>query len=180
MQLIEIDKTRYRKNLNIVIVGFIATLLILSLTFGSILVALFGQTAVVDIAQKVAEQPDNFKYNFLGVFLAVLACAAILHTLKKNAFFHEIYYVWRIKQIQNSIYRKLKAIKAASEEDNINAFIILNFYYNSQKQIYLLDDNTLTLSKLNKDIDSLNDVMANKNLTVTLEQFEKSLLSSFK
>jgi len=91
MQLVNIDKTRYRKHLNIVIVGFIVTLLILALTFGQLLILSFGQ-----------ENVNNFRYNLLGVVLSLLACMAALHSLKNSAFFKEIYYVWQMKQIQNS------------------------------------------------------------------------------
>ena len=42
MKLIEVDKARYKKHLNIVIVGFISSLLVLSLLFGSVLIALFS------------------------------------------------------------------------------------------------------------------------------------------
>jgi hypothetical protein len=89
-----------------------------------------------------------------------------------------VYYVWQIKQQQNAIYRKLKKIKAAADDD-VNALIILNFYYTSLKQIYLLDDNTLTMSKLDKDISELNTRIENKNLTLSTDQFNKSLLVDY-
>ena len=182
MQLIEIDKALYRKRLNIVIAIFVSGLLILSLGLSSAMIAFFG-----DIVTKNAEglmEVDNFRYNLLGVILALLACAAILHQIKSKAFFHEIYYVWRLKQLHNRIYRKIKSIKSASTQDEdqlkqFNALIILNFYYKSRKQVYLLDDNTLTVTELDKEIDQLNQLIAAKNLTVTLSQFEESLLASY-
>ena len=51
MQLIEINKTRYRKHLNIIIVSFVATLLALSLAFGSILIYFFSDVDLTAIAQ---------------------------------------------------------------------------------------------------------------------------------
>jgi hypothetical protein len=168
MQLMNIDKALYRKNLNIVIVGFIATLLILALIFGQLLISIFSQEGV-----------SNFRYNLLGVVLALLACMAILHTLKQSIFFKEIYYVWQIKQIQNLIYRKLKKIKNAAKNSEKEALIILTFYYQSQQQIYQLDDNTLTMSKLNKDISDLQETISNQALIISAEQFDKKLLSSY-
>jgi len=168
MQLIEIDKRRYRKHLNIVIVGFISMLLVLALIFGQVLIASFAQEGV-----------NNFRYNLLGVVLSLLGCAAILHTLKHSDFFKEIYYVWQVKQIQNLIYRKLKKVKAAVKNDDTNAFIVLSFYYQSLKQVYQLDDNTLTITKVNKDLTDLQATIANKNLAISAEQFDKTLLSSF-
>ncbi len=168
MQLIEINKIRYRKHLNIVIAGFIGTLLVLALVFGQLLIAAFAQEGV-----------NNFRYNLLGVVLSLLACAAILHTLKTSNFFKEIYYVWQVKQIQNLIFRKLKKVKAAANNDVPNALIILSFYYQSLQQVYQLDDNTLTITKVNKDLSDLQETIANKNFTISVEQFDKKLLSSY-
>lgn len=169
MQLMNIDKALYRKNLNIVIVGFIATLLVLALIFGQLLIIGFAQEGVT-----------NFKYNLLGVILSLLACMAILHTLKTSDFFKEIYYVWQVKQLQNLIYRKLKTIKAAAKELEQDALIILTFYYQSQQQVYQLDDNTLTITKVNKELSDLQETIVNKNLDINAEQFNKKLLASFK
>jgi len=169
MQLMNIDKARYRKHLNIVIVGFIATLLVLALIFGQLLILSFGQ-----------EEVNNFRFNLLGVVLSLLACMAALHTLKTSDFFKEIYYVWQVKQIQNLIYRKLKKVKKAAKDLEQEALIILTFYYQSQLQVYQLDDNTLTISKVNKEIADLQEAIADNNLTINAEEFDKKLITSFK
>jgi hypothetical protein len=168
MQLIDIDKARYRKHLNIIIAGFIGTLLILALVFGQLLIMSFAQDDI-----------SNFRYNLLGVVLSLLACAAILHTLKTSEFFNEIYYVWQIKQIQNSIYRKLKKIKAAANNEDSNALIILVFYYQSLKQVYELDDNILTITIVNKDLSKIQEMIEKQDLDITAEQFDKTLLSAY-
>lgn len=168
MQLMNIDKALYRKHLNIVIVGFISTLLVLALIFGQLLIMGFGQAEV-----------SNFRYNLLGVVLSLLACMAILHTIKTSEFFKEIYYVWQIKQIQNLIYRKLKKIKAAAKDAEQEALIILTFYYQSQQQVYQLDDNTLTIEKVNKDLADIQEIIANKDMTINADQFDKKLLTSY-
>ncbi len=168
MQLMNIDKARYRKHLNIVIVGFIATLLILALVFGQLLIISFSEEGV-----------NNFKYNLLGVILSLLACMATLHSLKTSEFFKEIHYVWQIKQIQNLVYRKLKKIEKAAKNLEIEGLIVLTFYYQSQQQVYQLDDNTLTISKVNKKLTDLQELIAENNLTVDVEQFDKKLIASF-
>lgn len=168
MQLINIDKTRYRKHLNIIIAGFIVTLLMLALTFGQLLIAAFTQEGI-----------SNFRYNLLGVILSLFACAAILHTLKNTDFFKEIYYVWQVKQIQNLIFRKLKKIKAAAINDDVNALVILLFYYQSLQQVYELDDNTLTMATVNKDLSELQESIANKEFNINAEQFDKKHLASY-
>jgi len=192
MQLIDIDKARYRKHLNIVIIGFIASLLVLSLLFGTILISLFStladnaaiqaaSDALIDAASAVGntEPETNFRYNLLGVVLALLANAAILHSVKGSDYFREVYYVWQIKQLQNLIYRKLKKVKAAGKAGDETALIILSFYYQCQIQVYNLDDNTITLSSIEKHLQEVNDIIANKGLSINASQFDKKMITSF-
>lgn len=186
MQLIEIDKVRYRKHLNIVIVGFISSLLVLSLLFGTILISLFSTASDISELIKVAsdavpvQQDSNFRYNLLGVVLALLLNGAVLHNIKNSTFFTEIYYVWQIKQLQNLVYRKLKKIKLAAKEGEEKALIILSFYYQSQLQIYKLDDNTMTLETIEKHFQQVNDTITEHRLTISAEQFEKSMIATYK
>ena len=168
MQLMNIEKAIYRKHLNIVIVGFISTLLILALIFGQLLIMSFAEEGV-----------NNFKYNLLGVILSLLACMAILHSIKTSAFFKEIYYVWQVKQTQNLIFRKLKKIKLAAKDLDQDALMILTFYYQSQQQVYELDDNTLTITTVNKDLNDLQEKIAEHNLTIDIEQFDKKMISAY-
>ncbi len=195
MQLINIDKTRYRKHLNIVIIGFIISLLSFSLIFGSLFIAHFSSDNSVILLQadsvqtsrdeestpalEPQEHNSNFKYNFLGVVLALLTCTGILNRLKSSEFFFEIYYVWQLKKVQNLIYRKLKKIKQAVNEHDVNAMIILYFYYESQKQVYLLDDNTLTISSVEQALSALQEKISMQNHEISFTQFEKELLASY-
>jgi hypothetical protein len=95
MKLKDIDKQTYRSRLNQVIVGFIISLAILAIAFGAILIALFTDpltlgNVTIDSVNTTIEsggESSNFKYNFLGVILALLACGAILQQLKSKLFF---------------------------------------------------------------------------------------------
>ena len=186
MQLIDIDKARYRKHLNIVIISFIGSLLVLSLLFGTILISLFSTVGDTNALLQVGadavqvEQESNFRYNLLGVILALLANAAVLHSLKRSDFFTEIYYVWQIKQLQNLIYRKLKKIKIAAKAGEEDALIILFYYYQSQLQVYKLDDNTITLETIERHRQEVDESIAELGLSITTEQFNKSLLAQYK
>ena len=100
--------------------------------------------------------------------------------IKNSGFFTEIYYVWQVKQIQNLVYRKLKKIKLAAKNGEQTAMIILSFYYQSQLQIYKLDDNTITLSTIENHQQQLNDLIANSGLTISANQFDKSLIATYK
>lgn len=180
MKLIEIDKQLYRTRLNTVIIGFIVTLAALSLLFGTVLIHLFVENALLASEIASPEKTSNFKYNFAGVLLALLACAAILHGLKRSAYFEEIYYVWKLKQLHNLIYRKLKKIKtAALKHHDENALFILNFYYTGLKQVYTLDDNTLTLETLAKDHKVVKDILIEKNISLSSEPFSHDLLAQY-
>jgi hypothetical protein len=188
MTLKDIDKKTYRRKLNQVIVGFIITLAVLAVSFGAILIALFTDPLALDnmtvesvnAAIDSGGQSSNFRYNCLGVILALLACAAILRQLKDKPFFKEIYYVWQLKQIQNTIYRRLKRIKLVSADGDENALLVLKFYYASLKQLYILDDNTITMSSLETDISKLDTLIAKHDKKINIEDFTKALLSRYK
>ncbi len=182
MKIVDINKTIYRKRLNIVIVASIICLMVLSLTFGAILIALFGDALpVVDAV--TGKEATNFRFNFVGVIFALLTCISILQALKKIPFFYEIYYVWKLKQIHNIIYRRLKKIKAATKKRDpidINAFIVLNYYYTTLKQVYTLDNNTLTMSTVSKEINKLQELMKTLNIEVSTETFERLMLINYR
>lgn len=172
MTLIPIDKIVYRQRMNRVIVVFVASLALLSVIFGSILIALFGVAA-----EPGAASTGNFHWNLMGVLLALALCSAVLHSQRHQPILHEVLYVWRLKQCHNKIYRKLAKVKAAAQNNNINALIILVFYYESLKQVYLLDDNTLTLPQVQQDLNAVMAQAESLNLSIDSSQFELSLLN---
>ncbi|MGL4220308.1 MAG: DUF3087 family protein, partial [Shewanella sp.] len=154
-------------------VALVLGLIVLSLSFGAGLIALFGVEAVP------GEPTGNFHWNLLGVILALLLCSAIVYQLKTQPFLKEIYYVWQLKQLQNRIYRKLNKIKAAATSNDINSLITLLFYFTSLRQVYLLDDNTLTLSAVDKELSQVQKQCEALGLTLSAEQFEVELLAGF-
>ncbi|MGF1872822.1 DUF3087 domain-containing protein [Photobacterium indicum] len=172
MKIMEIDKAVYRKNINRVIVFFVGSLAVLSLAFGAVLIAVFGAETV-----DPSGSTGNFHLNLIGVVLAAIVCASVLSRLKDKPYLKEIYYVWQLKQLHNKIYRKLTKIKNRAELHDVNALIILKFYYSSLKQVYLLDNNSLTLPTLEKDIIKLDSQIISQNLTISTDQFEADLLN---
>lgn len=173
MKLKHIDKATYRSNLNKIIVTFVATFAILALVFGSILISFFGDIAVGD------EQVNNFRFNLAGVILALITVGAILSKARHHVFFEEVYFVWQLKQLHNLIYRKLKKIKAAAKNDDINALITLNFYYTSLKLVYELDDNTLTIANVTEEKNKIQEQANSLQVTLLAEQFNRDLLKPF-
>ena len=170
MKLQPIEKSIYRKKLNIVSVGFIALFALLALIFGSIFIAAFGEPVLT------SETQSNFRYNLLGVVLALVTMAMIANSIKGHKYLEEVYYVWQLKQIHNSIYRKLAKIKAKQIEGDDNAKIILAFYYKTLKQVYELDNNTLTISNVDMEINKLQQQLGVDQYENYAAQFEKEML----
>ncbi len=170
MKLINIDKTTYKKRLNLITVVLVGALAVLAIGFGSILIALFGAQ------QATAESTGNFHLNVIGVIGAAIICAIALSYLKTTAYFVEVYYVWRLKALQNRIYRKLKSIKQRADTNDRDAIVVLYFYYHSLKQVYSLDNNTLTLPELEGNIQGLQQQISALGMQVDIEDFDVNLI----
>ncbi|MGL4448996.1 MAG: DUF3087 family protein, partial [Shewanella sp.] len=67
----------------------------------------------------------------------------------------------------------------AAAQHDANAMIILLFYYTSLQQVYHLDDNTLTLSTLSRDLAQLQANIQELGLNLSAEQFTPSMLDAF-
>jgi hypothetical protein len=92
--------------------------------------------------------------------------------------------VWDLKQILNKIYRKQKKIEVQLEEakikqDQHDAMIIMNFQYRGSKQLYELDDNTITMAELNSKIKQLDKRMLAAGLSLSTDAFDVEMLDRF-
>ncbi|MEY8247851.1 MAG: DUF3087 family protein [Bermanella sp.] len=168
MKLQDIDKKRYRKHLNMVIVALIISLMTLALSFGQLFIALLSSA-----------DGDNFIFNLSGVALAGAICLGVLHRLRHHEFMREVFYVWQLKQSLNKIYRKLRKIEAARDDGNVDAFIILNFYYAASSQLFKLDDNTITMDSLQAEINKLAALLESNDVKVSLDDYNSALLAAF-
>lgn len=137
MNLQKIDKQLYRSRLNLVIVLCIGFLALSSLAVSQTLIYLFPD-----------ESGSHFHWNLLGVIVSAIATVAILIKLKSNPKMYEVAYVWDLKQALNLIYRKNRALKAAAKEGDAEAMLALQFSYHGSRQLWELDDNTITISSL--------------------------------
>jgi hypothetical protein len=167
MNLHEIDKSRYRKHLNIVIAGLIVSLMVMALSFGQLLIMLLGGDG------------DHFIFNLSGVALAGSICLWVLYRFRSHEFMTEVYYVWELKQGLNKIYRKLRKIEAAKEDGSIDAIVILNFYYAASSQLFKLDDNTITMDSLQLEVNKLQELIKVKGLNINIEDYTPSMLKAF-
>jgi len=175
MKLQQIDKARYRKHLNMASVVATAVLIVFALVYGQILIHFFSPA-----------DGNNFKLNLVGVILGVISLLVVFNLVRRHPYLTEVMYVWGLKQANNKIYRKLHHIKLALNDSgnndnsvNIDAITILNYYYTASKQQYNLDNNTLTMEGLTADIAKLDSLIAENNLTISVDDYNPELLKQF-
>jgi len=171
MKLQKIDKTEYRKKMNVLLIALVASLALIAIGSSSILISLFGFSESIS-----GEATGNFHLNVIGVIIAIAANVCAIKVFKNHPYLTEALYVWDLKQIHNRIYRKLKRIKQESELGNRDALTVLFFYYTTQKQVYELDNNTLTISAVEKSLEKLNEEALRWELELNLADFDKNLV----
>lgn len=168
MQIENINKGRYRKHLNKVIVAGIISLAALSLGISQAAIYLFTD-----------REGTHFWLNVAGVAIALITIGSILNKYKGHEFMTEVYYVWRLKQQINYIHRKSIKLNKAVEENDPTAILIMAFYYKACRQLYELDDNTITLSSLTKKSNELEQKIASLNLEIDVNNYDQSLLQPY-
>ncbi|PMN05472.1 medium chain reductase/dehydrogenase [Vibrio splendidus] len=174
MKLQKINKEEYRKKMNLLLVSLVGSLALFAIVFGSILIELFGSVGSV-----TGEATGNFHLNVLGVILSVALNAFIASRVKGHDYFKEALYVWNLKQVHNQIYRKLKRIQPKAEQGDREALTILYFYYTTQKQVYDLDNNTLTIKTVQQSLDNIVELSDKWSIELDIEAFSKDLVAKF-
>ncbi|MDD1827676.1 DUF3087 domain-containing protein [Photobacterium sp. ZSDE20] len=174
MKLQKINKDEYRKKMNLLLVSLVGSLAVFAIVFGTILIDLFGS------GQSIAgESTGNFHLNVLGVILSVALNAFIASRVKGHDYFKEALYVWNLKQVHNQIYRKLKRIQPKAEQGDRDALTVLYFYYTTQKQVYDLDNNTLTIKTVQQSLDNILELSEKWSIELDIEAFSKDLIAKF-
>ncbi|HHF2872322.1 DUF3087 domain-containing protein [Vibrio diabolicus] len=174
MEIKKINKDIYKKKVNLVIGGFVALLAISSLAFSTLLIVLFGNTEVVP-----EQSTGNFHWNLIGVVLAVATSLSLLNQIKTRPYMEEVLYVWKLKQLHNKMFRKLKSIKAAASNDDVKALTTLKFYYKTQQQVFELDNNTLTMNSVNKELEAIEQIEAAQSLDLDITSFKESWVDTY-
>jgi hypothetical protein len=174
MKLQKINKEEYRKKMNLLLVSLVGSLALFAIVFGSILIELFGSVGSV-----TGEATGNFHLNVLGVILSVALNAFIASRVKGHDYFKEALYVWNLKQTHNQIYRKLKRIQPKAEQGDREALTILYFYYTTQKQVYDLDNNTLTIKTVQQSLDNIVELSEKWSIELDIETLSKDLVAKF-
>ncbi len=168
MQLIEIDKTRYRNHLRVVFAGIAAILIIITLVASTLFIHFFS-----------IPEASHFFHNLAGVVAAAAFVFFVLNKLRQHPFMFEVVYVWDLKQQLNRIHRKLHKIEAVVENNDHDVMIIMNFMYRGSKQLYELDDNTITMGGLISKIGLLEKRMEAAGLDLSTDSYDPSMLDRF-
>jgi len=166
MKLQTIDKAIYREHLRRVTAILIVLLLASAVGISTVLITLFGEVG-----------GSNFVLNLAGVVIGASICVGGLFSFREHAYMHEVMYVWHLKQELNRIYRRSAKVKSAVERENKNGLIVSNFHLKGSKQLYELDDNTLTMDELNQKIHELDAKVQDLGLTISLDDYDKQLLN---
>lgn len=168
MQLQQIDKERYSKHFKLVFVGVVALLLAVALPTSTLLIYLFTDG-----------EGSHFWLNLFGVVVAALVTGSVLRRYRQHSFMYEVMYVWDLKQLLNKIYRKQSKLKAAMADGDTDAMQIMNFSYQGSRQLWELDNNTLTMEELNRAVEELDVLAARYQVSLDLEKFSPELLENF-
>ena len=168
MQLQEIDKTRYRKHLNKVIFACIAALTIGSLGISQLLILLFPDS-----------NGSHFHWNLLGVVVTSIVIGLTLKKVKSHPFMYEVAYVWDLKQALNRITRKMMAIKKAAKEGDVDAMLAMQFSYSGSKQLWTLDDNTITMEDLSMWQAELDALAREYQVELDITKYDERILTKF-
>jgi hypothetical protein len=168
MKLREIDKIRYRKHLRMVFAGIAVALLIIALSFSTLIIHLFSTPEV-----------SHFWHNLAGVAVAAIIVAYGLNKIRHHPFMAEVIYIWDLKQQLNRIYRKQRKIEVDLGRSDHDAMIIMNYMYRGSKQLYLLDDNTITMEDLLIKIKILDDRMQEAGLSTSTDSYSPAMLERF-
>lgn len=165
----QIDKVTYRKHLNITLVACAAALLCLSLTLSAIFIAIVS-----------SPEADNFNLNLMAVVVSIAIIVTALIQMKHTPFLHEVYYVWCLKMELNFINAKLRHIEKAAANNEVNALITLAYYYQGSRQLWTLDDNTISIDSLAIKEQALEQKIQSVGLNIDTTHYQREMLKSYK
>lgn len=168
MPLIEINTARYRQRLNIIIIAIISFLVIASLSISQVLIAIYPSS-----------QGSHFHWNLLGVVISALLVLISLKKLKTQPYFYEVSYVWDLKLQLNKINRYRNNIETQAQQGDANAMQIMHYCYCGSRQLWQLDNNTLTINHLTQLQNELSALAEAQQVTLDTNTFSPSLIKAY-
>ena len=91
----------------------------------------------------------------------------------------EVAYVWDLKQALNLIHRKNRVLQTAAQDGSVDAMLALQFSYDGSRQLWQLDDNTITMNSLNAAQANLDQWVQEYGVTLDISDYHSGLLKSF-
>lgn len=168
MRLKEIDKGRYKSRFRVVFAAIVAALMVISLAVSSFVIQVFS-----------TPEAPHFWHNLGGVIVAAIIVAVVLNKWRDHPYLYEVVYVWDLKQELNRIHRKLKRIEPKVEQQDRDALIVMNFMYRGSKQLYELDDNTITMDTLLPKLLAHEQKMQAAGLSTSTDEYAPVMLDRF-
>lgn len=168
MQLINVDKARYRKHLKIVFMGCAVSLAVGSLALSQTLIAIFPDAS-----------GSHFHWNLMGVVVSAITIGWLLNRYRQHDFMREVTYVWELKKALNKINRKMQKLEAAALEGNSNAMLAMQYSYAGSRLLWQLDDNVLTLDELAIKQHELDRLAEKFHLTLSVADYDEKILAEF-
>jgi hypothetical protein len=168
MQLINIDKARYRRHLKFVLAGCAGGLAMGSLALSQTLIVLFPD-----------ESGSHFHWNLLGVVVTGVSIAWLLNKYRQHHFMTEVVYVWELKKALNKINRKMRQLEIAAREGSGNALLALHYSYAGSRLLWELDDNTLVMDELAIKQAELDSLAEKFNVTLDADDYDERMLAGY-
>ncbi|OYP96075.1 hypothetical protein B7L09_30915 [Pseudomonas mandelii] len=135
----ELFRKQTRRSTVIIALIFLALAMVLS----TAAVALFGEPG-----------GDNLRFNVGGVFVAVLAMAALMRgTFWSQAWMAPAVYGWQLKRSLMSITNVMHQVTAAVEAGDPTAMKLLRFYHLGLSQMHELDGNSSDHGQLSREVE---------------------------
>ncbi len=168
MVLRDIDKTVYNRHVKITFIAIAVVLSILSISVSSLLIALLS-----------TPEESHFRHNLAGVIIGAIIVVVVLLRLRGLRFLAEVVFVWDLNQALNRIYRKHRVLEQKAEENDPAAMRVLMFQYRGSKQLYELDDNTVTIEDLLPRLKRLQQRMHDVGLASEVDELDMQDLKRF-
>lgn len=161
-----IDKARYRRHLNIVIVVAIISLIVGSLGIAQALIALYPDPS-----------GSHFHWNLTGVIITSLLIGFVLNKYRSHEFMTEVTYVWNLKQALNKINRNMLKISPAADKGNYHAMLALQYSYAGSRLLWQLDDNTIIMEELSLAQAKLDGLATQYRMTLNVDDYSEQILT---
>jgi len=169
VQLRTVNKKQYRKRLKNTTLAVITTLFVGSLSISALFITLLGSST-----------ESNFNLNLASVFITLILVGMFFINAKSLPYFDEMFYVWKVKFELSHIQRNIKKIESAAKKQNELALIVLAYYYQATHQIWLLDDNTLTIEEFLVKESRFKEWVLQSNHNPDVNKYTREHLKQFK